>query len=618
MRRFLPCMLLSVALSLAPTLPAATHHFGITEGKFEMDGKPFQIISGEIHYPRIPRARWAHDLAMAKAMGLNTITVYTFWNEHEPEPGKYDFSGNNDVVAFLREAQKQGLYVILRPGPYVCAEWEFGGFPAWLEKDPTAQLRTNDPKYMNPVRTWLKRLGKELAPLQAANGGPIIAVQIENEYGSYGKDRDYIRTMRQAVIDAGFDKTFLYSTDGGIQIQNDALSDMFTAVNFGPGSTPPDSPDFTPRKEIAYAQKQQPTAPVLVGEYWAGWFSHWGNKWDRTKGQQEATELEWMLRQNYGVSIYMFSGGTSFGFMNGANSSKPGDYEPDVTSYDYDSALQEDGEPSYKFALFRDAIQRATGKQPPAIPASAKPVAMPEFSLNQSASLWKTLPAPHVSEHPLSMEDLDQAYGYILYRTTLQAPTQGKLTFDTLHGYADIYVDGKLVGTLNRNLHQDSLDLNITSSHAQLDILIENTSRINYGPRLQGERIGILGDAHIAGKTLTNWQIYPLPMLHPDKMTYTDAACTGACFYRGKLHVDKPADTYLDTRSLKKGVVWVNGKPLGRFWNIGPQGSLYLPASWLHTGDNEVDVFDLYAAPGAKMSGIPQLVTDLGHEEAKK
>lgn len=595
------------------------HQLEIQGEHFALDGKPFQIISGEIHYPRIPRARWAHDLAMAKAMGLNTITVYTFWNAHEPVQGKYDFSGNNDVVAFLKEAQKQGLWVILRPGPYVCAEWEFGGFPAWLEKDHAVKLRTTDPKYMNPVRTWLKRLGQELAPLQASNGGPIIAVQVENEYGSYGKDRDFIRAMRSAVYDAGFKNTFLYSTDGDVQLKNDTLPDLYSAVNFGPGKiSDPNDPKFEPRKATEALKALQPGMPVMVGEYWDGWFDHWGSKWDFTDAKLQSSEVEWMLKKGYGISIYMFVGGTSFGWMNGANSSDRHPYEPDVTSYDYDSVLQEDGQPSPKYFLFRDAIQRATGNTPRPVPASSKPEAYPAAELNQSASLWKNVPKPIHSEHPLTMEDVDQAYGYILYRTQLKSGGKGTLSFDGLHEYAEIYLDGKLAGTIDRRLKQNSIEIDVPATGAQLDVLVENTGRINFGPRVQDERIGIIGDAQFNGATLIGWDIYSLPMESPQKLAYAETNCEGACFYRATLNVSELHDTYIDTRELSKGMVWVNGKPLGRFWNIGPQGSLYLPGSWLHKGSNDIVIFDLYAKPGRKVGGIPDLIKDLSVTTAKQ
>jgi len=534
-------------------------------------------------------------------MGLNTITTYVFWNAHEPRPGVYDFSGNNDVAEYLREAQQEGLYVILRPGPYVCAEWEFGGFPAWLLKDHNLPLRTTDPRYMAPVKKWLDRLGKELAPLQIANGGPIIAVQVENEYGSYGDDRDYMRASRQALLDAGFGKSLLYSADGLAQIRKVGLPDLLAAANYGPREA---------KSSMDRLKAMRPTGPYMTGEYWAGWFDHWGEKWQHTNAQTEAGEIEWLLKQGDSISIYMFYGGTTFGWMNGANSQKPEEYQPDVNSYDYDAAVSESGQPTAKYALFRDAIARATGVTPPPAPDAPKLVALPAAPLSASVSIWKTLPKPLRSEHPLSMEDVGQNYGYILYRTTLTAPAKGDLVFDAVHEYAQVYVDAKLVGTLDRRLNQTKLAID-SGPGAQLDILVEDTGRINYGPRILGERIGILGDVSLGGKPLTGWSLYPLPMEAPQKLAFNPAPCEGPCFYRATLRLDTPADTYLDTQQLRKGQVWINGHNLGRFWYIGPQGALFVPASWLKPGANDIVIFDLEAAPGRSVQGLDHAVTNL-------
>ncbi|MBT9331894.1 beta-galactosidase [Acidipila sp. 4G-K13] len=579
----------------ASTLQAAeSHTFAVSQGGFQLDGKPFRIVSGEIHYARVPRAYWRTRLRMAKAMGLNAITTYVFWNIHEPSPGVYDFSGDADVAEFIREAQQEGLYVILRPGPYACAEWEFGGFPAWLLKDHSMVVRSSDPKFLAASRAWLLRLGKELAPLQIGNGGPIIMVQVENEYGSYGSDHGYMEAIHHDLVDAGFTKAQFYTADGPEQVPNGSLPELPAAINFGPGDA---------QKGFATFRKLRPGGPFMVGEYWDGWFDHWGAPHASTDAKQQADELDWVLKQGYSISIYMFHGGTSFGWMNGANSNGK-NYEPDVTSYDYDAALDESGHPTPKYYLFRDVIAKDTGITPPPVPAAPPVIAVPSFTLLQSASLWQTLPAPVHSADPLSMEDLDQAYGYILYRTRIAAPVSGELALDTLHDYAQVYVNGKLAGTIDRRLDQKTLPLQITSADAQLDILVENTGRVNYGHALPGERTGILGGVTLAGRPVTGWDIYPLPMRTPGKLPYTEKPCAGACFYRATFAVTKPGDTFLDTSALGKGEVWLNGRPLGRFWDIGPQKALYVPKSWLHEGLNEVIVFDLNGEPGRNLQGL--------------
>ncbi len=574
------------------------HRFGVEGGQFVLDGKPFRVISGEMHYPRIPRAYWRERLRMAKAMGLNTITTYVFWNAHEPQPGVYDFSGNNDVAEFVREAQEEGLYVILRPGPYVCAEWEWGGYPAWLLKDHGMVVRSSDPKFMGPVTTWFKRLGEELAPLQIGNGGPIILTQVENEYGSYGKDHAYMKEVHQGLVAAGFTKSQLYTADGPEQVPDGSLPELPVGINFG-GEHEGDA-----QKAFATLKKFRPNGPFINSEYWAGWFDHWGGEHAHTNAGAQEANLEWMLGQGYSVSIYMFHGGTSFGWMNGANSDGKGSYEPDVTSYDYDSVLDESGRPTAKYFVFRDLIAKATGVTPPAVPKVAAAVSVPVVRLVEGASLWSNLPEPVKSEQVLSMEDVGQAYGYILYRSKLQNVGDGELVLDQLHSYAVVYVDGKQVGTVDRRLKQDRVKLTGVKAGARLDILVENTSRVNFGLSIGGERAGITKRVTLAGKELTGWEIYRLPMEAPEKLQYSVKACDGPCFYRAKLDVAAVGDTFLDTSEFVKGQLWLNGKALGRIWNVGPQKALYAPGPWLVKGKNEVVVFDLEGKSGRSLRGV--------------
>ncbi|MGD0155984.1 MAG: beta-galactosidase [Terracidiphilus sp.] len=572
---------------------AAHHSFRFADRKFLLDGKPVQIIAGEMHYARIPRAYWRQRLRMAKAMGLNTVTTYVFWNFHEPRPGVYDFTARHDVAEFVREAQQEGLYVNLRPGPYSCAEWEWGGFPSWLLKDRSIVVRSTDPKFMEPARRWLLRLGQELAPLQLSNGGPIISVQVENEYGSFGDDHAYMEQIRRDLVDAGFGKSVLYTADNPENIPKGGLPDLPAVINFAPGHA---------QQSFAALHQLRPNGPFMAGEWWDGWFDYWGGKHNVTDAKLQANELEWILSQGYSISIYMVHGGTSFGWMNGANMNKT-PYEPDVTSYDYDSVLDESGRPTAKFFLFRDAIAKATGITPPPVPSVDPPIAVPSVALTQSASLWQSLLKPVASEQPLTMEDLDQAYGYILYRTTIAHPVSGDLVLDQLHDYAIIYANGKQIGTLDRRLEQNTLHIDLTKPRTRLDILVENTGRVNFTMTIRGERAGITHQVTLAGKPLTGWQIYSLPMLDPGQLPFANSACTGACFYRGTLQVDYPGDTFLDTSRFTKGFVWVNGHPLGRIWNIGPQKTLYLPGPWLNKGANDIIVFDLDGAPGRTISG---------------
>jgi beta-galactosidase len=578
--------------------------FGVEGNHFVLDGKPFQVISGEMHYPRIPREYWHARLHMAKAMGLNTITTYVFWNEHEPRPGVYDFSGNNDVAEFVREAQQEGLYVVLRPGPYVCAEWEFGGYPAWLLKAHDTKVRTSDPKFMVPATQWLKRLGEELAPLQIGNGGPIILTQVENEYGSFGNDHAYMEQIHKALVDAGFTKSQLYTADGPEEVPDGSLAELPVGINFG------GEQDGDAQKAFATLKKYRPNGPFFNSEYWAGWFDHWGSKHAHTNAAAQEANLKWMLEQGYSVSIYMFHGGTSFGWMNGANRTGDGEYQPDVTSYDYDSALDESGRPTEKYFAFRDLIAKATGVTPPPVPVVAPAITVPVVKMVEAASLWENLPVPIRSVNILSMEDVGQAYGYILYRTELNDVAAGELVLDQLHSYALVYLDGKLMGTLDRRLKQDRLTLPETKGKVRLDILVENTARVNFGKFIGEERAGITNQVTLGGKVLGGWEIYPLPMTGLNSLKFSAKPCEGACFYRTSFDLAGVGDTFLDTSAFTKGQLWLNGRALGRIWDVGPQKTLDAPAPWLVKGKNEVVVFDTQGKMGAAVSGLDKPVLD--------
>lgn len=590
----LVCLLASFRIASAQSTPRT---FAVANGQFTLDGKPFRVISGEMHYPRIPRAYWRERFRMARAMGLNTITTYVFWNVHEPQPGVYDFSGNNDVAEFVREAQQEGLYVILRPGPYICAEWEWGGYPAWLLKEKGIVVRTSDPKFMQPAARWIKRLGQELAPLQIGNGGPIILTQVENEYGSFGKEHDYMQQVRKMIVDAGFTKSQLYTADGPEQVPDGSLPDLPVGINFG-GEKVGDA-----QSAFATLKKYRPNGPFINSEYWAGWFDHWGSKHAHTNADAQVANFKWMLEQGYSVSVYMFHGGTSFGWMNGANTDGKGSYEPDVTSYDYDSALDESGRPTPKYFAMRDVIAKATGVTPPAVPEVPAATTVPSVAMPETASLWDNLPLAISSDNVESMEDIGQAYGWILYRTHVKSAAAGELVLDEVHSYAQIYVNKKFVGVIDRRLKQDRIKLEAKAG-AEIDILVENTGRVNFGKTINGERAGITKEVTLAGKQLLGWEIYPLTMTHADKLRFAKKACEGPCFYRGSFDVANTADTFLDTGAFTKGQLWLNGRALGRIWNVGPQKTLYAPAPLLNKGHNEAIVFDAQGKMGGTLRGL--------------
>ncbi|MBB5061807.1 beta-galactosidase family protein [Granulicella mallensis] len=590
-----------LAITLLPLLSGAvrgqvatvsTAPLTVGTSGFLLKDKPFRIVSGELEYARIPRPYWRDRLRKTHAMGLNAITIYVFWNIHEPTPGVYDFSGQNDVAEFVREAQQEGLYVILRPGPYVCAEWDLGGYPAWLLKDHEMKLRSLQPQFKAAATRWMLRLGQELAPLQASRGGPILAVQVENEYGSFGDDHAYMKWVHELVLQAGFGGSLLYTGDGADVLKQGTLPGVFAGIDFGTGDA---------ARSIKLYQAFQPNTPVYVAEYWDGWFDHWGEKHQLTDAAKQETEIRSMLEQGDSISLYMVHGGTSFGWMNGANNDHDG-YQPDVSSYDYDAPLDESGRPRPKYFRLRNIINEITNQTPIPVPDSPPLITVPAIHLDEAQSLWSTLPKAIESEVPLSMEDVDQNYGYILYRTKINGSGTGQLTFNELHSYARIYVDGKLAGVLDRRLGQKSLPLQITGSH-RLDILVENSGRINFKPIIRTERAGALGQISFQGAALNHWSIYPLPFAPPPEKGYKKNVCTGPCFYHAEFSTPNPGDTFLNTEQLVKGVVWVNGHLLGRFWDIGPAGALYVPGVWLHQGKNELTVFDLNGGSGLQVEG---------------
>jgi beta-galactosidase len=454
---------------------------------------------------------------------------------------------------------------------------------------------------MRPAQEYLERLGQELVPLLATHGGPIIGVQVENEYGSFGKDAAYMQQVRDAIVAAGFGDVPLFTADGPEQLPFGTLSDLPAAVNFGPGSA---------ERSFAALAKFRPDGLRMNQEYWAGWFDQWGKPHHKTNFEREARELDWMLSQGFSVSLYMFHGGTTFGFMNGAN--WDGGYRPQTTSYDYDGALDESGVPSAKFTVFREVIAKhRADEQFPSLPAETPRIEIPEVTLRESSSLWSNLGTPVESPTPRPMESLGQSYGYTLYRTSIEGPAEEDLSIKELRDYAEVFVDAKHVGTLDRRLNQDHLALQLSAGVHLLGILVENSGRINFGPRLRDDRKGITQSVMFGSKELKNWQIYCLPLDRPGAVRMSRGRAEGPAFYRGVFDLYQSGDTFLNMRNLGKGVVWVNVHNLGRFWNIGPQQTLYLPGAWLKNGRNEIILFDLVAHSAApKITGLSHPILD--------
>jgi len=579
---------------------ASGHTFGQEGEHFLLDGKPFQIISGEIHYARVPREYWRDRLRKIRALGLNTICVYMFWNLHEPEPGVFNFEGNLDAVAFLRAAQEEGLWVLLRPGPYVCAEWDFGGLPSWLLATQDMKVRTQDPRFLEAARKYLLEAGRQLAPLQITRGRPILMMQVENEYGEFGKDKVYLQAIERMIRDAGFDVT-LFTSNGSdpAALAGGTLPDALSVINFGDNSDP--------AREFANFAKSRQNVPRMCGEFWVGWFDHWGERHHVTPPAASARGLEWMLSQGISANLYMVHGGTSFGFMNGANWDFS--YQPDISSYDYDSPLDEAGRPTPKFHALREVIRKhlPAGTELPALPEPLPMIEIPPFQLAESANLEPLLRDPIRSERPQTMEAVGQSYGFILYRKKLEQATRGRLEIIDVHDYALVLQGAKRLGVLDRRLKQTGLEVELAAG-APLDILVENLGRTNYGPHMGDDRKGITERVTLAGKELTGWEIYRLPLADLSALAFTPGPKPAPAFYRGNLDLETVGDSFLDMRGWGKGNVWVNGHNLGRYWHIGPQQSLFVPAPWLKKGRNEVIVLDLLEASTRSLQGRKEAV----------
>jgi beta-galactosidase len=571
----------------------AAHTFGYKGEHFLLDGKPFLIISGEMHYPRVPRPYWRDRMRKMRALGLNALCTYVFWDLHEPEPGKFDFTGNLDVAAYVRMAQEEGLWVILRPGPYVCSEWDFGGLPSWLLSNPDRKVRTNNPRFLKAAATYMRRVGYKLAPLQITRGGPIIMVQVENEYGSFGHDHDYMNAIRRLIRDAGFHVT-LYTADGPEEMEGGTLPDLLAGLNFGQGD---------PAPEFAKFARFRQDVPLMCTEYWDGWFDHWGEEHHTTSPEEAARGLDWMLSRGISANLYMVHGGTSWGFMSGANFD--GSYQPDISSYDYDAPLDEAGRPTRKFGLLREVIKKylPTGAQLPELPTPLPMIEIPPFELREAAALLGPLGKPVLSAQPKTMEELRQRYGFVLYRTRVAQKVKGLLEIKGVSDYAVVLQGSRLLGALDRRLKQESLEVDLEGGEP-LDILVENMGRVNFGPRMVDDRKGIVGKVTLAGSELSGWENYPLPMTDLSALRFSSSNLTGPAFLRGQFELSSLGDTFLDMRGWGKGYVWLNGHNLGRYWKIGPQQTLFVPSPWLRKGTNQVVVLDLEPQGHPTLRGI--------------
>jgi beta-galactosidase len=580
--------------------------FEIAGDDFLLDGKPFRILSGAIHYFRVHPDAWADRIHKARLMGLNTIETYVPWNAHEPRPGEWHQSGRLDLDRFLRAVADEGMYAIVRPGPYICAEWDNGGLPAWLFTDPEVGIRRSEPRFLSAVERYLERVLAIVAPRQITNGGPVILVQVENEYGAYGNDKGYLRSLTDFTRAAGIGVP-LTTVDQpeDDMLENGSLPGLHKTASFGSRSP----------ERLATLRRHQPTGPLMCSEYWDGWFDSWGTHHHTTPFDQTAADLESLLAAGASVNLYMFHGGTNFGFTNGANDK--GVYQPIVTSYDYDAPLDEAGNPTPKYWAFREVLGRFA-ELPEEVPADAVPAPVFTAVLSESVPLLSVADRlgqwTWVDDLP-TMDALGHYSGFAVYRTEIDSPEPAVLEVADVRDRAQVLVDGRRVGILSRDHHDHAIT--IAPTRGTLTLLVEDQGRVDYGPRI-GEPKGLIGPAKLNGVELSRWGVLPLCLdrLEPVRAALTPIVGTGLAgpsFARGTFTIDAPSDLYLDTDGWGKGVVWVNGFNLGRYWSRGPQHTLFVPDAVVTAGENEVLVLELDAAASTEIRFVER--ADLGHTE---
>ena len=580
------------------------HSFSIGEKDFLLDGKPFRIISGAIHYFRVPMEYWRDRLTKLRACGFNTVETYVAWNMHEPEEGKFDFSGMLDIEAYLELASELGLYAIVRPGPYICSEWDMGGLPWWLLKYDDMELRCSDETYLGKVDRFYDELIPRLAKHQITEGGNILLVQNENEYGSYGDDSEYLRYLAQGLRKRGINVP-LFTSDGAEKqmLTGGTLPEIHKTANFG----------SNPGKNFEALREYQPDGPLMCAEYWNGWFDHWEEQHHRRDPADAARCLDDILAMGASVSVYMFHGGTNFGYMNGAN--RYDKYEPTISSYDDDAPVNENGLLTEKYYLFRDVVSKYTDIPDIELPEEIKPAAYGRLKFTRSASLLDSLDVlstPQKLVAPRSMEKLGQGYGFILYRCKVRGPREEQtLHFDSLHDRAYVFTDGKFIGMQYINDVEDSIKLAVPEEGITLDVLVENMGRVNYG-RFLSDRKGVTHGIGAGNNFFYHWDAYTLPLDNTANLEWknTVASFDGTPLFLGTdLVVDEPSDTFIKLDGFRKGIIFVNGRVLSRYWEKGPQRSAYLPAPFLRKGKNEITVLELegYGKPEILFDDKPDL-----------
>ena len=571
--------------------------FEIQGKDFLLDGKKIKLISGAVHYFRNMPDTWRDIFKKMRALGLNCVETYCAWNMHEKHPGEFDFTGNLDIASFIRAAEAEGLMVIVRPGPYICAEWEFGGLPWWIQTYDDMEIRCSNPTYMKHFENYLVHLFDQVRPLLSTNGGPVIMMQCENEYGYYGDDKTYLKHLYDCYRRLDIDVP-LFTSDGTSEtdILDGCIDGCLATLNFG----------SRVEENFRAHDKLFPDSPKMCMEMWDGWFDAWGDgKHHTTSAEDYAGVVDDMLKRG-SLNMYMFIGGTNFGFTSGANHYEK--FAPDVTSYDYDAVLTECGDVTEKYYALRKVISKYVEGDLPEIPENREKRAYGKVALTEYSGIFDNLDvlsSPVFSNVPKCMESYGNGYGYIAYRTTLNRDyNNANITFESLGDRAQIYINKELAGIIYINDNELKVPFSAKAGDT-LTVLCENMGRANFGPKMMRKK-GIAGRCLINGKIHFNWDVYSLPMDNLDKIEFSDKIPEEvSVFYRGTFKVDKAADTFLYLDNFTKGFVTVNGYNIGRYWEIGPQRSLYVPASLLKEGENEIIVFE---SDGKKGEGVVEFL----------
>ena len=626
MNRDLKQLALAALLTLLPATGFAAQKpgdFTVGDKTFLLNGQPFIGKAAEVHYPRIPRPYWEHRIQMCKALGMNAVCIYIFWNIHEQREGEFDFTGNNDVAEFCRLAQKNGLYVIVRPGPYVCAEWEMGGLPWWLLKKKDIRLRERDPYFMERVKIFEKKVGEQLKPLTIQNGGPIIMIQVENEYGSYGEDKPNVSEIRDCLRSIYGKELSLFQCDWSSNFEKNGLDDLTWTMNFGTGANID--------QQFRRLGELRPNAPKMCSEFWSGWFDKWGARHETRPAKDMVEGMDEMLSKGISFSLYMTHGGTSFGHWAGANS--PG-FAPDVTSYDYDAPINEYGQATPKFWELRKMMEKYNdGKKMPAVPKAPMPIiTVPKFELKEFAPFMAAMTKP-VNGAPKTFEEMDMGWGTMMYSTRLPEITSQSVLTGEFHDFAQVFIDKKYIGKIDRVKNEKSLTIPAVKKGAELIIIVEGMGRINFGRAIKDFK-GIVGNVTLTTEkddiemvlTPKNWMNVAIPDDYETTVkaldmvkSVNDQVAAGKVkgsvpalaftqgyegskklsdtmkpgYHRGYFTLKKVGDTFLNFETWGKGQVYVNGHAMGRIWSIGPQQTLYVPGCWLKKGKNEIIVLDV-------------------------